>query len=75
MDSKKVKNLISLNIKIDRDLNRKLKRARELAREKKEMFNVSEKVSEFLLNELNKFEEENGIKEEITNPNQINLFE
>lgn len=76
MDTKKRDiNKISLNIKIDEKLNFRLKRARKLARENKEMFNVSEKVSNFLNSELLKFEVKNNIDTEKTNRNQRTIFE
>jgi len=68
-------NLVSLNIKIEKKLDFRLKKARKVAREKKEMFNVSEIVSEFLNEKLLEFESENNIKDEIFNPNQITIFD
>jgi len=68
-------NKVSLNIKIEKDLDFRLKRARKVAREKKEIFNVSEIVNEFLNKKLLEFETENNIKDEIFNPNQITIFD
>lgn len=72
---KKENNKVSLNIKIEKELDFRLKRARELARENKEMFNVSEIVSKFLNEELLKFEEKHNIKVEKPNKNQRTIFE
>jgi len=76
MDSKKSEDsLVSLNIKIKKDLDFRLKRARKTARKNNEIFNVSEKVSEFLLNELTKIEEKYQIQNQEFNPNQITIFD
>lgn len=73
--NKRENNKVSLNIKIEKELNFRLKRARKLARKNKEMFNVSEIVSKFLNEELLKFEEKHNIKAEKPNKNQRTIFE
>lgn len=76
MALKKVENKVSLNVKISHELDARLKRAREVARSKKMIFNVSKLVSQHLEKELKKVEKElsinKDIKEELL---QESLFE
>ncbi len=54
---------VSLNIKIDREIDERLKRARSVAREQDLIFNVSEHTEKFLLELLIDIETELGITE------------
>ena len=58
MALKKVEKKVSLNIKINEDLDKRLKRARKVAREKGKIFNVSKTVEDYLLKELKKVEKQ-----------------
>lgn len=63
MALQKVEKKVSLNIKVSKDLDDRLKRARKAAREKGMIFNVSAEVETFLLKELKKVEKSLSIKE------------
>jgi hypothetical protein len=65
MALKKKENMVSLNIKISGELDRRLKRARIVAREQGQMFNVSNEVSSFLEKELKKVEKCLGITQNV----------
>ncbi len=65
MALKKVESKVSLNIKVSKDLDDRLKRARKVAREKGMIFNVSAEVETFLLKELKKVEKSLSIKEDV----------
>jgi hypothetical protein len=75
MALKKVEKKVSLNIKISSEMDLRLKRARQAAREQGMIFNVSKEVESFLERELKKVEKslsiEQGIKE---NLNQMDLL-
>jgi len=70
MALKKVEKKVSLNVKIPEELDKRLKRARELARRQNKQFNVSNLVKIFLEKELKRVEKELEIKVDI---NQRNL--
>ena len=70
MALKKVEKRVSLNVKIPEELDKRLKRARELARRQNKQFNVSNLVKIFLEKELKRVEKELEIKVDI---NQRNL--
>lgn len=73
---KKQQDRVSLNIKITAELDKRLKRARRVAREKGQQFNVSNAVELYLEKELKKVEKmleiTQSIKEEEA---QQNLFD
>lgn len=75
MTLKKVEKKVSLNIKISSDMDLRLKRARQAAREQGMIFNVSKEVESFLEKELKKVEKylsiEQNIKEDL---NQMDLL-
>jgi ABC-type Zn2+ transport system substrate-binding protein/surface adhesin len=75
MNLKKVEKKVSLNIKISSDMDLRLKRARQAAREQGMIFNVSKEVESFLEKELKKVEKhlsiEQNIKEDL---NQMDLL-
>ncbi|WP_407501802.1 hypothetical protein [Vibrio parahaemolyticus] len=75
MALKKVEKKVSLNIKISSDMDLRLKRARQAAREQGMIFNVSKEVETFLEKELKKVEKylsiEQNIKEDL---NQMDLL-
>lgn len=71
---KKVENKVSLNIKIDRNIDERLKRARQSARDQSSKFNVSEHVEDFLLKLLKDIEKELGITDKMgTKEDQLSL--
>ncbi|MCF9832356.1 hypothetical protein ABK985_23125 [Vibrio parahaemolyticus] len=71
---KKVETKVSLNIKIDRKIDERLKRARAVARDQGEIFNVSAHTETFLLKLLKDIEKELGITEKTgTNEDQLSL--
>ena len=75
MALKKVENKVSLNIKIDAEIDARLKRARSVARAQGMQFNVSKEVEKFLLKELKKVESILSITQDIkTEKNQFDLF-
>jgi len=65
MGLKKVENKESLNIKISKNLNARLKRARQKARETGNQFNVSKTVENFLEKELKKIEKILNIEQDV----------
>lgn len=65
MGLKKVEKKESLNIKIPGQLNKRLQRARKIARENGAMFNVSKIVEELLEKEVKKVERKLGIERDI----------
>ena len=65
MGLKKVENKESLNIKISKKLNERLKRARQKSRETGNQFNVSKTVENFLEKELKKIEKILNIEQDI----------
>ncbi|EGR0766806.1 hypothetical protein ETS23_24470 [Vibrio parahaemolyticus] len=75
MALKKVEKKVSLNIKISSEMDLRLKRARQAAREQGMIFNVSKEVESFLERELKKVEKylsiEQDIKEDL---NQMDLL-
>ena len=76
MALEKVENKVSLNIKISRTVNARLKRARAEARKQDMKFNVSLEVENFLLKELKKVEKLLSIEQNINESNnQIDLAE
>lgn len=62
---KKVEKKVSLNIKVSADMDARLKRARQVAREKGLKFNVSAEVEAFLEKELKKVEKNLSIEQDI----------
>lgn len=73
---KKIEKKISLNIKVDRSIDARLKRARQAARDQGGKFNVSEHTEELLLKLLKDIEKELGINEKTgTEEKQNDLFE
>ncbi|EGQ9846119.1 hypothetical protein FYU92_18980 [Vibrio cholerae] len=71
---KKVEAKVSLNIKVDRKIDERLKRARSVARDQGEIFNVSAHTEAFLLKLLKDIEKELGITEKTgTNEDQLSL--
>ncbi|EGR0735490.1 hypothetical protein EGX54_25620 [Vibrio parahaemolyticus] len=71
---KKVETKVSLNIKVDRKIDERLKRARTVAREQGGIFNVSAHTEAFLLKLLKDIEKELGITEKTgTNEDQLSL--
>ncbi len=71
---KKIETKVSLNIKVDRKIDERLKRARSVARDRGEIFNVSAHTEEFLLKLLKDIEKELGITEKTgTNEDQLSL--
>lgn len=76
MALEKVENKVSLNIKVARDIDARLKRARAEARKQGMKFNVSAEVENFLLKELKKVEKLLSIKQDINESNnQLDLVE
>lgn len=75
MALKKIEKKVSLNIKISSEMDLRLKRARQAAREQGMIFNVSKEVESFLERELKKVEKslpiEQDIKEDL---NQMDLL-
>lgn len=63
---KKVEKKVSLNIKISSEMDLRLKRARQTAREQGMIFNVSKEVESFLERELKKVEKSLSIEQNIT---------
>lgn len=71
---KKVEKKVSLNIKIEKSIDERLKRARSAARDQGGKFNVSEHTEEFLLKLLKDIEKELGINEKTgTKEEQLGL--
>ena len=66
MALKKVEKKVSLNIKISSEMDLRLKRARQAAREQGMIFNVSKEVENFLEKELKKVEKHLSIEQDIT---------
>ena len=66
MALKKVEKKVSLNIKISSEMDLRLKRARQAAREQGMIFNVSKEVESFLEKELKKVEKHLSIEQDIT---------
>jgi len=76
MALQKVEKKVSLNIKVNKDLDDRLKRARKAAREKGMIFNVSAEVEKFLIKELKKVENTLSIEQDIKEEkNQLNLLD
>lgn len=72
---KKVENKESLNIKISKNLNDRLKRARKKARETGNQFNVSKTIENYLEKELKKIEKALNIEQDINEEkSQKDLF-
>ena len=72
---KKVENKESLNIKISKNLNDRLKRARKKARETGNQFNVSKTIENYLEKELKKIEKTLNIEQDINEEkSQKDLF-
>lgn len=70
----KVEKKVSLNIKIEKGIDERLKRARKAARDQGGKFNVSEHTEEFLLKLLKDIEKELGINEKTgTKEDQLGL--
>lgn len=66
MALKKVEKKVSLNIKVSSEMDLRLKRARQAAREQGMIFNVSKEVESFLERELKKVEKYLSIEQNIT---------
>ncbi|EOX4936243.1 hypothetical protein ACFLJ0_005044 [Vibrio alginolyticus] len=76
MALKKVEKKVSLNIKISSEMDLRLKRARQAAREQGMIFNVSKEVESFLERELKKVEKSLSIEQDIKeNLNQMDLLD
>ncbi|PMM23379.1 hypothetical protein [Vibrio lentus] len=72
---KKVEKKVSLNIKISSEMDLRLKRARQAAREQGMIFNVSKEVESFLERELKKIEKSLSIEQDIKEDlNQMDLL-
>ena len=75
MALKKVEKKVSLNIKISSEMDLRLKRARQAAREQGMIFNVSKEVESFLERELKKVEKTLSIEQDIKEDlNQMDLL-
>lgn len=75
MALKKVEKKVSLNIKISSEMDLRLKRARQAAREQGMIFNVSKEVEGFLERELKKVERSLSIEQDIKEDlNQMDLL-
>lgn len=75
MALKKVEKKVSLNIKISSEMDLRLKRARQAAREQGMIFNVSKEVESFLERELKKVERSLSIEQDIKEDlNQMDLL-
>lgn len=75
MALKKVEKKVSLNIKISSEMDLRLKRARQAAREQGMIFNVSKEVESFLERELKKVEKSLSIEQDIKEGlNQMDLL-
>lgn len=75
MALKKVEKKLSLNIKISSEMDLRLKRARQAAREQGMIFNVSKEVESFLERELKKVEKSLSIEQDIKEDlNQMDLL-
>ena len=75
MALKKVEKKVSLNIKISSEMDLRLKRARQAAREQGMIFNVSKEVESFLERELKKVEKSLSIVQDIKEDlNQMDLL-
>lgn len=67
---------VSLNIKVSRELDLRLKRARKAARLNKKKFNVSSHIEQYLDKVLNEIESQLSIKQDIKEyQNQAELFD
>jgi hypothetical protein len=62
---RKVEKKVSLNIKISSEMDLRLKRARQAAREQGMIFNVSKEVESFLEREIKKVEKSLSIEQDI----------
>lgn len=72
---KKVEKKVSLNIKVSANMDLRLKRARQVAREKGLKFNVSAEVEAFLEKELKKVEKNLSIEQDIQEYNsQVSIL-
>lgn len=75
MALKKIEKKVSLNIKISSEMDLRLKRARQAAREQGMIFNVSKEVESFLERELKKVEKSLSIEQDIKEDlNQMDLL-
>lgn len=75
MALKKVEKKVSLNIKISSEMDLRLKRARQAAREQGMIFNVSKEVESVLERELKKVEKSLSIEQDIKEGlNQMDLL-
>ncbi len=75
MALKKVEKKVSLNIKISPEMDLRLKRARQAARDQGMIFNVSKEVESFLDKELKKVEKSLSIEQDIKEDlNQMDLL-
>lgn len=75
MALKKVEKKVSLNIKISPEMDLRLKRARQAARDQGMIFNVSKEVESFLEKELKKVEKSLSIEQDIKEDlNQMDLL-
>lgn len=76
MALEKVEKKVSLNIKISKELDERLKRARQEARNQGMKFNVSAEVENFLLKELKKVEKTLRIEQDISeSKSQLSLID
>lgn len=76
MALKKVEKKVSLNIKITPELDQRLKRARQTARERGQIYNVSQEVESFLLKDLKKVEKLLSIEQDVSEANnQLDLVD
>lgn len=76
MALKKVEKKVSLNIKISKELDERLKRARQEARNQGMKFNVSAEVESFLVKELKKVEKTLRIEQDINeSKSQLSLID
>ncbi|WP_318431523.1 hypothetical protein [Photobacterium leiognathi] len=76
MALEKVEKKVSLNIKISKELDDRLKRARQEARKQGMKFNVSAEVENFLLKEVKKVEKTLRVEQDINESNnQLNLID
>ncbi|EJL6572052.1 hypothetical protein NMS49_003569 [Vibrio cholerae] len=76
MALEKVEKRVSLNIKISGELDERLKRARQEARNQGMKFNVSAEVESFLLKEVKKVEKILSIEQDINeSQSQLSLIE
>ncbi len=72
----KIDKKIALGVKIPASLDARLKRARQAAKEKGMVFNVSSEIEKFLLKELKRVEKVLDIEQDINEEkNQLNLLD